>query len=153
MTYRVTKVYGHDLGLSCAFRQWRATSHCSFLHGYSLSFEFIFESEELDDKGWVIDFGGLKELKEDLVNNFDHKLLVAGDDPELNKFLQMHNDRLADVSMLPSGVGCEQFARTAWWMAWGVVQEYNRTNGTNVGVVSCKCSEHGANSATYIGKE
>ena len=25
-----------------AFRQWRADSHCRFMHGYSLEFEFVF---------------------------------------------------------------------------------------------------------------
>ena len=28
-----TKTYGHDLGLSAAFRQWRAESHCRLIHG------------------------------------------------------------------------------------------------------------------------
>ena len=33
-----SKKYGHDRGLSTAFRQWRADSHCRFMHGYSLEF-------------------------------------------------------------------------------------------------------------------
>ena len=35
--WRSTKTYGHEEGLSCCFRQWRAThSHCRLLHGYAL---------------------------------------------------------------------------------------------------------------------
>ncbi len=36
--YRSTKSYDHSEGLSCCFRQWRAThSHCSLVHqGVSL---------------------------------------------------------------------------------------------------------------------
>ena len=44
-----SKTYGHERGLSAAFRQWRADSHCKFIHGYSLEFEFVFGANELDD--------------------------------------------------------------------------------------------------------
>jgi 6-pyruvoyltetrahydropterin/6-carboxytetrahydropterin synthase len=63
--YLSTKTYGNDRGLSCCFRQWRSThSHCSLLHGYSIGIKLIFESETLDDRNWVMDFGGLKAFKE-----------------------------------------------------------------------------------------
>ena len=43
--WRSTKTYGHEEGLSCCFRQWRAThSHCRLLHGYALSFRLTFAS-------------------------------------------------------------------------------------------------------------
>ena len=64
-TYVSTKTYGNDRGLSCCFRQWRSThSHCSLLHGYSIGIKLMFESETLDDRNWVMDFGGLKAFKE-----------------------------------------------------------------------------------------
>lgn len=31
MTYVSTKTYGHEVGLSATFRQWRASSHCRLL--------------------------------------------------------------------------------------------------------------------------
>ncbi len=41
--YRSTKMYDHNEGLSCCFRQWRATdSHCRLIHGYALAFKFVF---------------------------------------------------------------------------------------------------------------
>ena len=55
-----TKTYGHNIGLSAVFRQLHADSHCRFLHGYSLQFKFTFGCDELDEKNWVVDFGGLK---------------------------------------------------------------------------------------------
>ena len=61
MRYQSTKTFGHDLGISCAFRQWRAThSHCSKIHGYALSVTMVFEANTLDDRNWVMDFGGFK---------------------------------------------------------------------------------------------
>ena len=61
--YESTKTYGNERGLSCCFRQWQADSHCSYLHGYSLGFRFTFETNELDKRNWVYDFGGCKWIK------------------------------------------------------------------------------------------
>lgn len=85
--YQSTKTYGTDRGLSCCFRQWKAShSHCSTLHGYSLGFKFVWESESLDSRNWVFDFGGMKPIKEFLDHMFDHTILVAEDDPALETF-------------------------------------------------------------------
>lgn len=109
MAYLSTKTYGHEVGLSATFRQWRAKSHCRLLHGYSLSFRFEFEANTLDDKNWVVDFGGLKELRAILEDTFDHKTVVAADDPELEWFREAARRGLADIVVLPA-VGCEKFA-------------------------------------------
>ena len=69
--YASVKTYGHDRGLSCAFRQWKADSHCKWIHGYALAFEFTFIATELDTKNWVVDFGGLKKLEQWLRATFD----------------------------------------------------------------------------------
>ena len=64
MAYYSTKHYGHNIGLSAVFRQPNADhSHCHLLHGYSLAFTFTFGCNELDNKNWAVDFGGLKPLK------------------------------------------------------------------------------------------
>ena len=54
-TYKVVKTYGHDNGFSCAFRQWSAESHCSYIHGYSLGFTVTIGSDKLDvNKGYKL---------------------------------------------------------------------------------------------------
>lgn len=155
MPFQSTKTYGQELGLSCCFRQPNAVhSHCSKLHGYALGFKFIFEADQLDELNWVMDFGGLKVLKTALQNTFDHKLIVSGDDPELEMFMRLHEARIADVLVFPGGVGCELFAQRAYHIAVGVVSKLQDDVANGMGrvrVVSCECSEHGANSATYIG--
>ena len=50
-------------GFPCTHRQWKAESHCRFVHGYSRDFYFEFECDELTKEMWVMDFGGLKEVK------------------------------------------------------------------------------------------
>jgi len=147
MTYSSTKRYGHEQGLSCCFRQWRADhSHCSFLHGYALSVCLEFEAVELDHRNWVMDFGGLKEIKKRLQDLFDHKTVVAEDDPELEWFREGERRGLLDLVVVPH-VGCEQFAKHVFDMVagWLAAQEH----AAHCRLTKVEISEHGANSATY----
>lgn len=146
--YQSTKSYGHEVGLSACFRQWHAESHCSLLHGYALAFAFVFEAEELDHRNWVVDFGGLKKLKDDLQKYFDHKLLVANDDPELVNLSMLQTLGLAEVIVLEK-VGCEAFAKLGWHLAERALEQAGVLG--RVRVVSCEVREHGANSAVYKG--
>ena len=144
--FRSTKHYGHEVGLSACFRQWRADSHCRLLHGYALAFTFVFEAKELDHRNWVVDFGGLDWLKGELRNAFDHKLVVAADDPELEYFKGLEERGLAHVAIFRN-VGCEAFAQIGFRMA----QEAISSQLHRVKVVSCEVREHGANSAIFMG--
>jgi 6-pyruvoyltetrahydropterin/6-carboxytetrahydropterin synthase len=146
--YQVVKTFGHDLGFSCAFRQWRAESHCRFMHGYALAIELTFEATQLDARNWVIDFGNFKELKEQLKHQFDHKTLVAKDDPELNTFKKLHQDGAINLYVVDR-VGCESFAK----LVYDTAARWLADTKQAVSLVSCKVSEHGANSAVYIGGE
>lgn len=144
--YKCTKTYGHDLGLSACFRQHRAESHCRFLHGYPLSFKFTFQASELDKSGWVINFGGLKGVKQWLTDTFDHRLIIAFDDPEKERLLTLGLNGLACPIVVPD-VGCEAFA----CLALDFVQVWLDHNGHSprVQVIECEVREHGGNSAIY----
>lgn len=114
--YVSTKRYGHDKGYSIAYRQHKADSHCRFIHGYSLAFEFEFEAEALDVRNWVCDFGGFGTLKDFLDEYFDHTLLVAQDDPELAFFKKINDRGLARVREVYA-TGCEGLSEFLfWWM-------------------------------------
>ncbi len=141
--YFSLKKYGHERGLSAAFRQWRADSHCKFLHGYSLEFEFEFGADELDEKNWVVDFGGLKELEIWLRSNFDHKTLVASDDPRISEFELLNNNGIIDMVVVES-TGAEMFAKMAMEYSSNMIQE---KYGDRCWVESVTVREHGANSA------
>ena len=144
--YLSTKTYGNDRGLSCCFRQWRSRhSHCSTLHGYSIGIKLIFESETLDDRNWVMDFGGLKAFKEWSEYMFDHTLIIAQDDPHLSFFKQMANlgdaptsgigevDKVAphergaicDLRIVEA-VGCEKFSETAFMKMKDILETFQR---------------------------
>ena len=108
-----TKTYNNDRGLSCCFRQWRSThSHCSLLHGYSIGVKVIFECESLDERNWVMDFGGLKDFKKWLEHMFDHTLLIAEDDPHKEMCLNLTQDN-SSIRSVPE-VGCERFDEMAY---------------------------------------
>ncbi len=144
--YTATKTYGHERGLSTAFRQWRADSHCSKLHGYALSFTFTFGCEKRDANGWVVDFGGLDRLQQKLRYWFDHTTVVAKDDPLLDLYRHMLENRLINLRVMEH-TGCEAFAA----FAAGVANEALRSEGwrDRVHVVSVEVREHGANSAIF----
>ena len=145
--YFSTKTYGHNIGLSACFRQPNAHSHCKFLHGYSLQFKFTFSCDSLDERNWVVDFGGLKPLKAWLENTFDHKVVLDKEDPHMDAFVELQSKGLAELTLL-NGVGVEKFAEHAFNFADKLVKEM--TNNRCY-VVSCECAEHGANSAIYEG--
>ena len=89
-------------GFPCTHRQWRAESHCRFVHGYSREFYFEFAASELTKEGWVVDFGGLKELKQWLDQVFDHTFLIAQDDPELETFKALDQRGAIQLRVLPN---------------------------------------------------
>jgi 6-pyruvoyltetrahydropterin/6-carboxytetrahydropterin synthase len=145
--FRSTKTYDHNLGFSAAFRQWRAThSHCSFIHGYALAFHFVFETEKLDDRNWVVDFGDLDTLKKSLKHWFDHTTVVAFDDPAFQHFKGLHDKGIIDMRGM-TNVGCEAFAHHAFMLA----EHHCKIQFPHVRVVSAEVREHGANSAIYLG--
>lgn len=105
--YISTKTY-KQLG-PVAYRQWRADSHCNLVHGYALSFYFEFESDTLDVRNWVLDFGGLRPLKDNLEDWFDHTLLVAQDDPHREALLNLGKLGIAKITEVEK-TGCEGIA-------------------------------------------
>jgi 6-pyruvoyltetrahydropterin/6-carboxytetrahydropterin synthase len=159
-----TKTYGTDRGLSCCFRQWKADhSHCSTLHGYSLGIKLIFESDTLDSRNWVMDFGGLKQFKDWADYMFDHTLVISRDDPHLETFLLLdgitggYQDRGVCDLRIVEGVGCEMFAKMCYEAMNDIL--YNMLHLDNsryplseaVRLKSAEVFEHAGNSAIYEG--
>ena len=174
-----TKTYGNDRGLSCTFRQWRSShSHCSLLHGYSIGIKLIFESDTLDDRNWVMDFGGLKTFKSWADWMFDHTLVVAEDDPMLDRFKEMsgwssvsefdghsalvqtepyRRKGVCDLRIV-QGVGCEMFAKMCYDSMAAILEQMKSDPdparypvNPSVRIKSAEVFEHGANSAIYEG--
>tara|TARA_R100000700_G_C3111685_1_gene104428 strand:+ start:243 stop:683 length:441 start_codon:yes stop_codon:yes gene_type:complete len=141
MKFKSTKVI--ELGSTC-FRQPTATSHCRFLHGYHLTAKFYFirlTEKKLDNNNWVVDFGGLKELKKELRNIFDHKTIISRKDPELQIFKDLHTRGLIQLVIL-NEVSLERFAEHCLETALDYIPE-------STGCYKVEVFEHSKNSAIY----
>ncbi len=139
-----TKTYVHSVGLSSCFRQWRAESHCRFLHGYSLQVFCKFEAVGgLDVRNWAVDFGSLKSFKGWLENTFDHKTLVATDDPNLEAFKRLQALGLVQLRIVPA-TGCEAFSHMIFQFldTWLVDNGY----APRVKLMEVEVREHAGNS-------
>jgi 6-pyruvoyltetrahydropterin/6-carboxytetrahydropterin synthase len=132
-------------GFPCTHRQWLAQSHCKYVHGYSRAFYFEFAANALTPEGWVVDFGGLKEIKQFLEHNFDHTFLAASDDPEMETWNELDKKGVIQLRVLPNP-GMEG---TALW----VYQEASRIlkwlYGERVWITKVEVSENEKNSAFY----
>mgnify|MGYP003134569507 CR=1 FL=1 len=133
---------------STAFRQWRAGSHCKFIHGYRLQTKIWFglsSGATLDDKNWVFDFGGCKEIKKLLEDQFDHTFCAAADDPELETFQQLDASGLIQLRVM-DGVGIE---KTAEWVYQAVSKYVKKSTNGRVKIDKVEVWEHEGNSAIY----
>lgn len=143
------KSYKEFNGYSTAFRQWRAESHCKYIHGYALKFKVWFEGE-LDDRNWVVDFGCFKRngVKDWMKDQFDHTTVVAKDDPMMHRFEMLARDRMIQLRVMDD-VGCEKFAEFVFnYLNKKIIEE---TAG-RVKVQKVQCWEHNENMAEYYGK-
>ena len=139
--YKVTKTYGPERGLSCAFRQWSSNTNCQYLHGYSLGFSIELESNSLDINNWVYDFGKFSFLETWLKERFDHTLLVSKNDPELD-LIKSLNHKAAKIVELEK-ISCEYFAE----ITFKFLEEH--FSNLDVTVNSVIVSEHSSNSAGF----
>ena len=143
MNYTCSKII--ELG-STAFRQPFAKSHCRFIHGYGLKAKVTFSCNELDNNNWVIDFGGLKKLKTVYREQFDHTLLIASDDPEIETLKQLDASGLVQLRIMPGGVGVERFAEWCFKIANEFVQGVTNNRAW---VSTVTVFEHESNFASY----
>jgi 6-pyruvoyltetrahydropterin/6-carboxytetrahydropterin synthase len=106
-----------------------------------------------------MDFGGLAEFKKWSEHMFDHTLVIAEDDPDLEVFKKLdeikggHKDQgVCDLRIVPA-VGCEMFAKMCYDKMSELLVSGNMRYpvNSNVRVKSVEVFEHGANSATYEG--
>mgnify|MGYP006429649745 CR=1 FL=1 len=133
-------------GYPCTHRQWKAKdSHCRFIHGYSRAFYFEFAAKELTKEGWVVDFGGLKEIKDWLEYMFDHTFLANEDDPYLDSFRQMDKDGVIQLRIFDN-IGMEG---TAKYVFEEVDKVIRRQSDNRAWVHRVEVRENEKNSAFY----
>ena len=133
------------VGFPCTHRQWKAESHCRFVHGYSREFYFEFEANELTKEGWVVDFGGLKEVKAWLDHMFDHTFLASEDDPHLETFKGIEKNGVIQLRTFEN-IGMEG---TAKYVFEEVDKMIRRQTNDRAWVKLTEVRENEKNSAIY----
>lgn len=132
-------------GYPCTHRQWKADSHCKYVHGYSRSFHFVFECSELSKEIWVMDFGDLKEVKTWLDYMFDHTFLVSSDDPFIETFKDLDKKGVIQMRELPNA-GMEG---SAVFVFDHVNEMVKKKTNNRVWLYSVEVKENEKNSAIY----
>lgn len=132
-------------GFPCTHRQWRAESHCRFVHGYSREFYFEFACNERTVEGWVVDFGGLKDVKDMLEHYFDHTFLASQDDPELATWQELDKKGVIQLRILPN----PSMEGTAEWLYQTVNKMVKEKTKNRAWVTLVEVCENEKNSAIF----
>ena len=112
MPYRKELAYGDIRGFSCSYRYWKndsAHEDSPMLHGYALSFAFIFESE---DKAVCQEYIETKTtwIKNYVEEIFRNTVIVANDDPLVLDFEALEKAGACDIRFVDR-VGASAFAK------------------------------------------
>lgn len=137
--------------LPFAHRQWSHPGHCRHIHGHNWSFTFEFTADQLNDQGFVVDFGKLKWLKDWINIHFDHTCVLANSDPLLNQFMKVGGDEAWNITAIDDP-SCEGVAKFLYEEVNKLLKgehlpEADRKRG--IKVVSVVVYEDSKNSAKY----
>lgn len=130
----------HDI--SMGHRVVGHENKCRHLHGHNYRIHFICTAPKLDDLGRVIDFGIIKQLLcEWLEEHWDHKMMIWEKDPLRAELQELTPEDLVIVPFNP----------TAEQMAEYLVEEVGprQLAGTQVELTSVQIDETRKCSATY----
>ena len=118
------------------------------MHGYGRYVRLTFEATALDERGWVMDFGDLRDVKKWLEDEWDHKLLIAYDDPLLGEFISLEQKGGCNLNVMPSeyGPGIEDSCKYVYDNINPMIQE--KTNG-RVWIEKVRVYEHENNWSEY----
>lgn len=129
----------------------RDSARCMWAHGYGREIEFTFIATELDARGWVVDYGGLRPVKDWIESQWDHRLLLTDTDPLLYKFQELDMLGGVNINIMDSskgwGPGIEQSCKFLFDNINTMIQ--NMTSD-RCEIYSVRVWEHALNSSIYI---
>lgn len=162
MSFTCTKTFDC---VSTAHRNWRAASNtnrdskkCSFIHGYTKTFTFVFGCKSLDEFQWVYDYGTTSSEKErtmTLIKKFiqetlDHGVTTDDQDPMLSKLYEMHDLELIKLVVIPVKDGQSGSVEGLCRYIYNTFDPLLRSETNDrVWIESVTISEHHKNSSTY----
>ena len=100
----------------------------------------------MTQEGWVVDFGGLKNVKAWLDDMFDHTFLASADDPEMELFKDMDKRGVIQLRVFEN-VGMEGTAKFVYEQVNPMIQELT---GGRAWIKMVEVRENEKNSAMYF---
>jgi len=93
-----------------AHRQHKHDGFCRSIHGHNWSFIIELGCYDLDEQGFVLDFGKMKFIKNILDENFDHTLVISQNDTNFDTFQDLAKKNLAKLTIIPNDASAEGIA-------------------------------------------
>lgn len=122
----------------CAHRNHYHKGHCAYVHGYAIEFVCEFESDFLNEAGFVTDFGRLAEVRDYLFEMYDHKIVLSHADPELPAFEELERRGLMKITKLNTVS-----------MEWRARDLFSRCQMLDLPIVSVHVKENENNAGAY----
>jgi len=129
-----------------AHRQHLHDGHCAFVHGHNWGITIVFGCYEVDDNGFVVDFGKLKFLKGWIEEHLDHACVLNAEDPIIKQLPLVGGSSVWKTYLVPN-CSCEGIAQHLFGVFNPMV--INASNGRAF-VVSIEVTEDAKNAATFV---
>lgn len=128
-----------------AHRAPRHDGHCKLIHGHNWTFEITFTGDP-DINGFVMDFGKLHELRDLIMEVFDHQLLLNESDPLADEIVAFLRSNDLDNVTRVEDCSCEGIAKLVYHLSAAAMR---KQTGDRVRVASVTVHEDARNSASY----
>lgn len=105
-TVRITKIFNFEM----AHALWKHEGQCKNIHGHSYKLYVTLSGVPINETGnpedgMLMDFGKLKKLiKHNIIDEFDHTLIINSASPQAQELQNMHNrfDNVKIVDFQPT---------------------------------------------------
>lgn len=84
MQYKITSKFTFEAGHK--LKKAYMTACSDTVHGHSYKVYVSLETDKLGENGMVIDFKRFKECIKPIIEDFDHSLIIAYDDPNIDDY-------------------------------------------------------------------
>lgn len=128
-----------------AHRQHRHDGHCALVHGHNWSFAFTFGCHKRDANGFVVDFGGLRFIRDEIARRFDHACVFSEDDP-LREIIAGAAPEAFKMTVVPN-CSCEGLCEHLFGL---FDEQVRRFTGGRVFLVGVEVTEDHRNSAAFF---
>lgn len=127
-----------------AHRQHNHDGHCALVHGHNWSFTFEFASRTLDETGFVVDFGKLGFIRQEIAARFDHAYVYNRGDAASARMVAAEGSLFKALEV--ERCSCEGIARYLLELTQPLVKA---ATGGRVWVAAVEVEEDSKNSARY----